>query len=114
MVKISNRFFDVTQTEYWFSHLFKTEAQLSIVRESGKQFVLKAPLFLFIVALFRFFIWEQFPSLVGIVVLLIFFYVTVFLLFKYVKIVNKLTESMGLLGMILLLLPLFVIVLLIP
>ncbi|MBW2971224.1 hypothetical protein KY320_03630 [Candidatus Woesearchaeota archaeon] len=105
-------FMDVTQTEQWFTQLFGLSIKAPLVGETKRQFLLKAPLLMLGVVLFGFLLLEKFPSLIAVILMLIFFYLTVFLLLKFMDAINSTTEVRSILGIALWFLPLIVLVLL--
>jgi hypothetical protein len=106
-------FWDITQSEYWFEQLFGLELQLPITKDTRNQFILKAPIIVFITALFGFVILEHFPPILGMFLLLILLYISIILLVIYFSFVNRLSKRFSLVGLLICIIPLMIILLII-
>ena len=106
-------FFDRAQPEYLFTQFFGLEIQAALIKETNNQFLLKAPLFILLFVLFRFFVMELPISIIGLILTTIFLYIVVYLSLAYMHFVNRAVKANGMLGIIVSALILFVLVLVI-
>lgn len=111
MPSSQGNFFDKAQPEYLFNQFFGLEIEMPLVKERMKQFFIKAPIMMIMLVFMRFFIFEIFPPILGLILTLIMYYVVVFMLITYIKLLNKMTSANGMGGLLLGLLILILMVL---
>ncbi|MBS1267096.1 MAG: hypothetical protein MAG795_01067 [Candidatus Woesearchaeota archaeon] len=104
-------FIDKAQTEYWISKLFMTDTEIPITREARRQFIIKAPIFMFLVFLLRFFVMDKFPNLFFFFAIILFLYPITYIFTKYLWFFNKKTKSLSMVTILLGSIPLFILIL---
>ena len=101
MPSFQGGFFDKAQPEYLFNQFFGLEIEMPLVKERLKQFFIKVPIMMIFFVIMRFFVFEIFPPLLGLILTFVMYYVVVFLLIIYIRFLNKMTKSSGILGLLL-------------
>lgn len=101
MPTLQEGFFDRAQPEYLFTQFFGLDVEVPFVKERMKQFLIKMPLMMFGLVIMRFFVVEIMPPIFGLILTVFLYYFATYLLVKYFMLVNKMTKSNGVLGLML-------------
>ena len=101
MPTLQKGFFDRAQPEYLFTQFFGLEIEFPLVKERLKQFLIKMPLIMIGLVIMRFFIVEVMPPILGMILLIVLYYLIVYLLVNYFMLINKMTKSNGVFGLML-------------
>ncbi len=104
-------FIDQAQTEYWITKVFMTDTEIPITKENRRQFMIKAPIFMFLVFLLRFFVMDKFPNILYFGAIIIFLYIITYIVTKFIWFVNEKISSISLLALFLGSIPLFLLIL---
>ena len=99
MPTLEEGFFDRTQPEYLFTQFFGLNIEVPLVKERLKQFLIKMPLVMIGLVIMKFFIIEVMPPIFGLILTAVLYYLVVYLLVKYLILINKMTRSNSVFGL---------------
>lgn len=102
---------DITQTDYLVSQLFRLDMQPHLIRESNKQFLIKAPFMMIFLLLLKFFVVEIIPGFFGLAFTLLFYYLVIYVIYNYFLFLNEFIKKNGFIGLVIFVLPLIFLVL---